>query len=295
MRFGRCDDGVDRLGGGWAGAPYVFSNRRKDLSESQRVAWGLQWSVCMNDKRTLLELWETAAVASDSFDPRCVDGLPPAARRYLRRALAPGARLAQVARLGMHGTIRLGDAWHRFEAEQVLRWDRGFVWRASVRKGVTTIVGSDRWLDGEGAMRWKLLGVVPLLKAGGPDITRSAAGRLHIESMWLPAVFLGQGVRWVESDAAHVQADVTAHGEASGLELALDEDGSLLSSKVTRWGNPEGGAFHYADFGAFVDEERTFDGITVPTALRVGWFFGGERFERDGEFIRINVDHAEFR
>jgi hypothetical protein len=249
----------------------------------------------MNDDRTLNELWETAPVASARFELGQVAGLPEAARRYLLHALAPGAKLSRAVRLHMHGTIRLGDAWHRFEAEQVLRWDRGFVWRASVRKGAMPIVGSDRWLDGEGAMRWKLLGVVPVLKASGPDVTRSAAGRLHIESTWAPAVFLDPGVRWAGQDTSHARATVVAHGEASDLELTIDEAGAVVSSKMPRWGNPEGGAFHYADFGAFVDDERTFDGVTVPTVLRAGWFFGDERFERDGEFIRLTVDHAEFR
>jgi hypothetical protein len=249
----------------------------------------------MNDERTLHELWETAPVANDRFDPGRLDDLPAAARQYLRHALAPGARLSQAARLRMHGEIRLGDAWHRFEAEQVLRWDRGFLWRASVRKGVAPIVGSDRWLDGEGAMRWKLLGVVPVLKVDGPDVTRSAAGRLHIESMWTPAVFLGPGVRWSEGDPSHARATVAAHGEASSLELTLDDEGAVLSSKMVRWGNPGGQAFRYADFGASVDDERTFDGVTVPTALRAGWFFGSDRFERDGEFIRVTVDHVEFK
>lgn len=249
----------------------------------------------MNDDRTLCELWETAPVASARFDPEQIGDLPVAARRYLLHALAPGARLSAAARLRMHGTIRLGDAWHRFEAEQVLRWDRGFVWRASVRQGVTPIVGSDRWLDGEGSMRWKLLGVVPVLKADGPDVTRSAAGRLHIESMWTPAVFLGPGVRWAERDASHARATIAAHGEASSLELTLDEEGAVTASKMLRWGNPEGDAFHYADFGALVEGERTFDGVTLPTVLRAGWFFGSERFERDGEFIRLTIDHAEFK
>jgi uncharacterized protein DUF6920 len=249
----------------------------------------------MNDERTLLELWETAPAARDTFDPKRVDDLPEAARRYLRHALAPGVKLSQAARLFMHGTIRLGDAWHRFEAEQVLRWDRGFLWRASVHKGVTSVVGSDRWLDGEGAMRWKLFGVVPVIKAGGPDVTRSAAGRLHVESVWMPAVFLGPDTRWAEQDASHARATVVAHGEASSVELTIDGEGAVSSAKMLRWGNPEGAAFHYADFGALVDDERTFDGVTVPTVLRAGWSFGSDRFERDGEFIRITVDHVAFK
>lgn len=130
------------------------------------------------------------------------------------------------------------------------------------------VVGSDRWLDGEGAMRWKLLGVVPVIKAEGPDISRSAAGRLHLESMWTPAVFLGPGARWAERDASNAIATGVAHGEASSLELSLDDEGAARSSKMLRSGDPEGAAFHYVDFGAFVDDERTFDGVRRPATAR---------------------------
>ena len=41
--------------------------------------------------------------------------------------------------------------------------------------------------------------------------------------------------------------------------------------------------------------EKAFDGITIPTTMRVGWYFGSDRFATEGEFFRVTVDHAEFR
>jgi hypothetical protein len=249
----------------------------------------------MKRDHLLEDLWETAPAATSTFDPASVASLPPAARRYLLHALAPGARLSTTARLRMHGEIRLGEGYHPFEAEQVLRWDRGFVWRAKARVKGLPIVGFDRWVDGEGAMRWKLLNIVPIITADGPDITRSAAGRLQIESIWLPAVLLGDGVLWEPQDDEHAAAIVRAHGEASHIELSIDEKGAPRSNRTSRWGNPDGAGFHYADFGGLVEEERTFDGITVPTRVRVGWFVGSPRFETEGEFIRVNIDHIDFK
>ena len=46
------------------------------------------------------------------------------------------------------------------------------------------IGGFDRLVDGEGEMRWKLLGLFPVMTASGPDISRSAAGRFMTESAW---------------------------------------------------------------------------------------------------------------
>jgi len=69
----------------------------------------------------------------------------------------------------------------------------------------------------------------------------------------------------------------------------------LRSIKMPRWGNPEGGEHHFVDFGGVVEEERTFGGYTIPSRLRIGWYFGSERFETEGEFFRCTVDEAEYR
>jgi hypothetical protein len=38
-------------------------------------------------------------------------------------------------------------------------------------------------------MRWRLLGLIPVITAAGPDVTRSARGRLAGEIALLPTAF----------------------------------------------------------------------------------------------------------
>jgi hypothetical protein len=104
---------------------------------------------------------------------------------------------------------------------------RGFTWQARAKVKGLPVSGSDRWLDGAGAMRWKPLGLIPVVTAEGGDISRSALGRVQIEAMGLPTVLR--------------------------------------------------------------------EGITIPAQLRFAWFFGSERLETEGEFVRVTVDHAKFR
>jgi hypothetical protein len=56
-----------------------------------------------------------------------------------------------------------------------------------------------------------------------------------------------------------------------------------------------GTEFRYVDFGGILEEESTFCGYTIPTRLRVGWYFGSERFESEGEFFRATIDDAIYR
>lgn len=245
---------------------------------------------------TLEQLWDDAPPATATFDPAAITHLPPAAQRYLLHAIAPGTPLSTAARVEMNGEIRLGDTWSPFSAVQVVRWDRGFVWRARTRMHGLPVSGADRWVDGAGAMRWKLLGVVPVMTAEGADITRSAAGRLHSEVAWLPAVLLSDDVRWsTDDDGGVVRAVLTAHGETSPLELTLAEDGALTGIRIRRWGNVDSHTFHYADFGGSTEADQSFGGFTVPTRYRVGWYYGTDRFVGEGEFFRCTLGDVQYR
>ena len=219
---------------------------------------------------------------------------PEAARRYLDHAMTPGTPPAEAVRLRMHGDIK-PKGWLPFQAEQVIRRDREFMWAATVRMFGLPVRGSDRHIDHQGSIRWRLLGLFPIMTAAGPDITRSAAGRLRAESVWLPSALCGDEVSWDAPDPEHVRATFSNQGERAELTLAIDGTGRLEAVRLPRWGNPGGGAFRYEDFGGVVEAERTFSGYTIPARLRVGWYYGTDRFEPEGEFFRVTVDDAEYR
>jgi len=243
---------------------------------------------------SLNELWESAPRGERAFQADDVSQLTEPAQRYLKHAIATDTVLARSVRLRMHGEIKL-QRWLPFKAEQVIVWGRGFIWSATVRMYGMPIRGSDRLVDGEGAMQWKLLGFVPVMTASGPDITRSAAGRVAGESMWFPSVLCDEDVSWTAPDSSHLRAKFTAHGEKTEFEIAVGERGGVESIKYPRWGNPGDSEFRYVDSGALVEEESTFDGYTIPSRLRVGWYFGTDRFESEGEFFRATIDDAEYQ
>jgi hypothetical protein len=245
--------------------------------------------------RTLEDLWESAPRIETRFDPAAIARHPEVAKRFLLSTITPGARLARAVRLHMRGEIKLAGAWSPFSAEQVIRWDRGLVWRARVRARSLPISGSDRWVDGEGSMRWKLLGIVPIVTGSGPDVTRSSAGRLDAESIWLPTVLVDESIRFADLDHDRTVARIDAHGIESHLELAVEPTGALRSGWVDRWGNPTGERFELGACGVLAVEREVFEGITIPTRVRVGWHFGTPRFESEGEFFRATVESATFR
>lgn len=248
----------------------------------------------MKNEPSLDDLWKSAEAGEGSYRPDAASELPEAARCYLEHTIAPATPLANAVRLRMHGEIKL-RGWLPFRAEEVIHREQGMIWSASVRMFGLPIRGSDRLVDGAGAMRWKLLGIVPVMSASGADITRSAVGRVQAESVWLPSLLCGTDVTWSVTDASEVRAAFTAYGSPAELALGFHRTGRLESVKLQRWGNPEGAEFHYADFGGVAEDEGTFGGYTIPTRLRIGWYFGTDRFESEGEFFRATIEEATYR
>ncbi len=243
---------------------------------------------------SLDELWDSALPSGRNFDAGRVAALPLTARSYLQHALAPLTPLASAVRLHMHGEIKL-KKWFPFSAEEVINWNRGMAWRASVCVYGVPITGGDSFVDNQGAMEWKLLGIVPVVNASGSDITRSAGGRINIESIWLPSVLCSDEVSWSEPASGVAHARFRAHSETADIDFSVDEQGRLKSVSTPRWGNPEGSEFHYDSCGGVVEDEAIFAGYTIPVRMRVGWHFGTSAFASEGEFFRVTIDNAVFR
>ncbi len=247
----------------------------------------------MHARRSLDALWDSAPPDGPSFDPGSLAALPEPVRRYLTHAIAPGTPLASAVRLRMHGEFRM-KGWWPFTAEQVIRWDGEMLWRATISMHGLPVTGFDCVSSGKGAMQWKLFGIFPVATASGPDVTRSAIGRIVGETVWLPSLLRHEDVTWTSPDPSHVCAAFSLLNEKTNLFLTVGETGRLEQVRYKRWGNPEGHAFHYADFGGVIEQESTFNGYTLPTRMRVGWHFGTERFETEGEFFRVTIDEAIF-
>jgi hypothetical protein len=249
------------------------------------VGAGALVAVRSRDFCTIARLRDTLerrdASPAGRFDPVMVSDLPEPARRYFLHALRPGTQLARSVCLGMAGEMRLGSdqRWLPLRARQVLAPPDGFVWEASAGDGLLRFVGADSYANGRGRMVFRLWDLVPIVRATGPDVSRSARGRLAIESIWQPASLLPQrGVTWTSIDDQTAQATVTIDGESIPLTLSIAPDGRLRSVVMERWGNstPDG-EYALIPFGADVLAESIYDGYTVPSRLRVSWWYGTDR------------------
>jgi hypothetical protein len=240
-------------------------------------------------------LWDRTEPSRGLIRVSTISGLPTPARRFVERAIREGTPLASRVKLTMHGEIKLGR-WYPFRAEQVITADGEFVWAATVSMFGMPVRGSDKLIDRQAAMTWRLFDLFPVASAAGADVTRSALGRLHGEqTVWLPSAFLDSNVSWNEPGPGRLGINIADPMRSTELHLTLDEQGRATTAMFRRWGDPDGKGNRDVDFGVFLDQERPFGGFTIPSNVRAGWFFDTERFESEGEFFRATIDNAEYR
>ncbi len=247
--------------------------------------------------RALNQLWTHLARpgAAVTFAPEMAEDLPAPARRYLLRAIAPGTRIARAVELRMHGGMRLQRKGEPapFTGEQIIS-EGGYIWRARVRSRAMQISGYDRFVNDEAELRWWLYDTFPVASAAGANVSRSAAGRLAGEFIFLPGALLPQrGAEWQAIDDSTALVRVTIGLEQVEVTVSVQENGRLRGLSINRWNSDaKNGAVGFLRFD--VDEfaqERTFGGYTIPTQFRAGWRLG----TREGfPFYYGSIDGARY-
>jgi hypothetical protein len=97
------------------------------------------------------------------------------------------------------------------------------------------------------------------------------------------------GVTWSATDPHHIAATYFLDETKLELRYVLADDGQVRSVALERWADPDNtGTYGYHPFGFEVTGHASFDGVTITSAGRGGWFFGTERWA-EGEFMRYQI------
>ena len=244
---------------------------------------------------TWRSLGECGGFAPQRFDPATLQPLPAPAQRLLAAAAPPDSPLHSVISLEMSGDIRLGSRWLPFTAVQILRAGVGFVWASVVGGRVLRFSGADV-LGPEGArIEFRLHGRIPIVRGSGPDIDRSAAGRLAVETVaWLPQALTPQaGALWEAIDGTRAAVHVPVGDDEVRVEIAVDEQGQVLGLGLQRW-KDSAKPPAYAPFGGSVGSAfATPTGVRIAGSGTVGWDWKTPQ-QSAGEFFRYRITKASF-
>ena len=181
-----------------------------------------------------------------------------------------------------------------FTARQILRARLGFVWAPVVGGRIIRFVGADVLGPSGARMEFRFHDRVSVVDSSGPDVDRSAAGRLAAETVaWLPHALTPQaGAVWHPRDDR--RATVTLAGPAGevDVDVTVDDRGGITEIDLQRWRDsttPPG----YAPFGATITSTFESDGVRIAGAGAVGWDRGTPQQQRS-LFFEYDVIAARF-
>jgi hypothetical protein len=194
--------------------------------------------------------------------------LPPPVQRYLRTTGVVSLPRVRYFHARMHGRIRSGaDArWMPIIAEQYNFFDgepqRLFYMNASMF-GIP-LQGFHRYVGRSASMLVKVAGIIPVVNASGPDMTKAeTVTLLNDMSIMAPSTLIDPRIEWEAIDDRTVRATLTNAGQSIRAELEFNAAGDLTnfrsgdrqkssedgaSMTPARWSTPIGG---YRSFGPF--------------------------------------------
>lgn len=235
----------------------------------------------LHDAHVSAELLSLAGPPIQRFDGLVIAELPEPARRYFKYTIAEGAPLMPAVEIEMTGEIGLGTKerpnYRVFRAQQVLAPPHGFVWQ--LRAGILS--GSDGAKSHASWTRFWLFGLVPIVRASGPDHHRSAYGRLVAEgAFWSPASLLpSETVRWEPVNKHTARAVVTHVHHVQKVEITVNERGQPVRVVIQRWSNANAEkVFREQPFGGDLADFRDVGGYKLPFRVEGGNLIGTDAY-----------------
>ena len=238
--------------------------------------------------------WENLthpAAAPPRFDPGQIVTLPVPVQRWLLRAIAPETPLATTVTMHQHGRIDI-RGWRRYRAAEVIGAE-GYIWACATRIAGLPVRGYDRLVGDRADMVYRLVDRVRVVDESGPDLVRSAAGRLIGELCWVPAAALDSKLTWTAADDDSARVRTSWSGTTLDAVFTFDPSGDIASVAMRRWASIDDEPYAWHDFGAQVHQTSTFGGFTIPSRVTVGYGYDGPDWPGCA-FLELTVDEARF-
>ncbi len=186
-----------------------------------------------------------------------LEKLPPAIQRYLIYIQILNKPIPRTIQLVQEGTFKRSQeaGWIPFNATQYVTLDPpGFLWLAKMKMApFTTLTVRDRFMNGMGSMKVKLLSVFSVVHEESSVIDQGALVRYLGEMVWFPYGFLSPYITWKSIDHHTVHATLTVGelsvtgifhindtGEITHFEarrMRYDKDGSSWEQYINKYSN----------------------------------------------------------
>lgn len=195
-----------------------------------------------------------------------LDRLPAPVARYLRRSGVLGRPRPVHFRLEWKGRIRGApdEPWMEFTAEQhSFPAEPARFFHLSARRGGLPVDVLHAYRGGEATMRVRLLSLLPLVDARGPEMNQAETVTLLNDlALFAPGGLLDPALSWEAVDDRTVRVRYTVERATVEATLRFDDDGDLVDfvSDDRMAAASDGTSFTPMRWSTPVEEYRDFDG-----------------------------------
>jgi len=223
--------------------------------------------------------------------PAEVRDLPATVRRYLEVTDAARRPPLRLATLRQTGSLRAAadQAWMPFESEQLYATEPpGFVWfaRARVAPGVH-ILARDAFVGGRGSMIIRLLGLVSLADATGPELDLGAGLRYWGEIIAFPETVRSPYLTWEHVSDRQARVHIRQGELEMTATVDFDEAGYPVAVHAPRYRDVAGRSV-LTPWSGHSRDWRLLDGRMFPTSWESVWHLP----EGDLVAVRMRVTHV---
>ncbi len=245
-------------------------------------------------EKEVQELFESAEAGEpEVITEEDLKGLPEPVQRHLRHAGVVGRKKVNSVRLKQEGRFRQGEdgSWMSFEAEQYYTTEQpGFIWKTDMSfLPLVSVVGRDKYYNGEGNMLIKLPPFIKIADARGDDIDQGTLVRYLNEIMWFPTAYLSDYISWESIDSTSTRATMTDHGTTVSAVLYFDETGRLVDFVADRY-YAGGDETTLETWTTPIKEYGEMEGLRIPVKGEGVWELDSGSFA----YIELEVTELEY-
>lgn len=165
------------------------------------------------------------------------------------------------------------ENWYVGTAKQeVWTTEPAFVWALDLSMaGFLPVAGRDKYADGKGEMLIKILALAPVVNASNnPKIDEGAQQRYLAEMLWYPSLARSEFLTWTEADENSATAEMNHGGTTGSCTFYFDNTGLVNRVTAMRYRGGDDDA-ERSEWVIDVLENKTFDGLTIPSKCHVTW------------------------
>ena len=224
--------------------------------------------------------------------PEDLMGLPEPVQKFLKFSQVvntPRVNKVELKQKGLFKTAPDRD-WVPFTATQTFDVVKaGFEWKVKMKMAPLLVVtGRDQLKDSEGSMLIKILGLIPVVNARGPEMDQGAMTRYLSETIWFPQAWLSENIRWEPIDTLSARATLTINEKSVDGIFYFAPDGRCTEFKCQRYYS-SGDEMALYPWRTPVDEYSEINGVVICSRARAIWE------KPEGNFCYVDLEITKYR